>query len=67
MRKRFITTISQDAPHSDVGWLDLDSTAMVEITLEEKEYPIESALVSGEMLGWRAARFWRANHPANFR
>ena len=28
---------------------------MVEVTSEEKEYPVESALVSGEMQGWRAA------------
>jgi len=26
----------------------------VEVTSEEKEYPVESALVSGEMRGWRA-------------
>jgi hypothetical protein len=55
MRKRLITTTSQDAPHFDVGWLDLDSAAMVEVTSEEKEYPVESALVSGEVQGWRAA------------
>jgi hypothetical protein len=39
----------------DEGWLDLDRTAVVEVTSEEKEYPVESALVSGEMRGWRAA------------
>ena len=55
MRKRLITTTSQDAPHFDEGWLDLDSAAMVEVTSEEKDYPVESALVSGEMRGWRAA------------
>jgi hypothetical protein len=40
---------------SDEGWLDLDSAATVEVTSEAKEYPVESALVSGEMRGWRAA------------
>jgi len=55
MRKRLITTTSQDAPHLDVGCLDLDNTAIVEVTSEEKEYPVESALVSGETRGWRAA------------
>jgi len=55
MRKRLITTTSQNAPHLDKGWLDLDSAAMVEVTSEAKEYPVESALVSGEMRGWRAA------------
>ena len=29
--------------------------AVVEVTSEEKEHPVESALVSGEMRGWRAA------------
>jgi hypothetical protein len=55
MRKRLITTASQDAPHLDEGWLDLDSAATVEVTSEAMEYPVESAMVSGEMLGWRAA------------
>jgi len=55
MRKRLITPISQDAPPLDEGWLDLDRVAVVEVTSEEKEHPVESALVSGEMRGWRAA------------
>jgi hypothetical protein len=55
MRKRLITTTSQNTPHLDKGWLDLDSAARVEVTSEAKEYPVESALVSGEMRGWRAA------------
>jgi hypothetical protein len=55
MRKRLITKTSQNAPHLDKGWLDLDSEATVEVTSEAKEYPVESALVSGEMWGWRAA------------
>jgi hypothetical protein len=55
MRKRLITTTSQNTPHLDKGWLDLDRAARVEVTSEAKEYPVESALVSGEMRGWRAA------------
>jgi hypothetical protein len=55
MRKRLITPIPQDAPHLDEGWLDLDRAAVVEVTSEDKEYPVESALVAGEMRGWRAA------------
>jgi hypothetical protein len=57
MRKRLITPIPQDSPHLDEGWLDLDGAATVEVTSEAKEYPVESALVSGEMRGWRAADF----------
>ena len=55
MRKRLITPSPQDAPFLDEGWLDLNAAAMVEVTSEDKEYPVESALVSGEMRGWRAA------------
>jgi hypothetical protein len=55
MRKRLITTIPQDVPPLDEGWLNLDGAAVVEVTSEEKEYPVESALVSGETRGWRAA------------
>src|SRR2546425_9362514 len=55
MRKRLITTIPQDAPPRDEGWLDLDGAAVVEVTSEEKDYGIDSALVSGESQGWRAA------------
>jgi hypothetical protein len=39
----------------DEGWLDLDSAASVEVTSEDKDYPVESALVAGDMRGWRAA------------
>jgi hypothetical protein len=55
MRKRPITPIPQDAPHLEEGWLDLDRAAVVEVTSEERDYPVESALVAGEMRGWRAA------------
>jgi XRCC1 N terminal domain len=55
MRKRLITPISKDAPAVNTGWLDLNSAAVVEVTSEDKEYPVESALISEEMRGWRAA------------
>ena len=51
MRKRLITPIPQDAPLRDEEWLDLDGAAVVEVTSEEKDYPVESALVPGEMRG----------------
>jgi len=55
MRKRLITPIPQGTPFVDEGWLNLDSLAVVEVASEEKEYPVEAALVSGKMQGWRAA------------
>jgi hypothetical protein len=54
MRKRLITPIPQNVPLPDEGWLNLDGAAVVEVTSEEKDYPVESALVSGQMMGWRA-------------
>jgi hypothetical protein len=55
MRKRLITPSPQDAAAHHEGWLDLDRLTVVEVTSEDKEHPIESALVSGETRGWRAA------------
>src|SRR5438132_14043925 len=55
MRKRLITPIPQDAPPREEGWLDLDRAASVEVTSEEKDYGIDSALVSAETRGWRGA------------
>jgi len=55
MRKRLITLIPQAGAPRDEGWLDLDREGVVEVTSEDKEYPVEAALISGEMRGWRAA------------
>jgi hypothetical protein len=55
MRKRLITPSPQAGTLHDEGWLDLDAIAVVEVTSEEKEYPVEGALVAGDMRGWRAA------------
>jgi hypothetical protein len=55
MRKRLITPNPHETPSPNEDWLDLDSAAVVEVTSEEKGYHVESALVSGESQGWRAA------------
>jgi hypothetical protein len=55
MRKNLIAPIPQTASDPDEGWLDLDGAALVEVTSEDKEYPVESAPVSGGTQGWRAA------------
>jgi hypothetical protein len=55
MRKRLITASPQAGTLHDEGWLDLDREAVVEVTSEEKDYPVEAALVAGQILGWRAA------------
>jgi hypothetical protein len=53
MRKRLITPTPPTVRSHAEGWLDVERAAVVEITSEEKDYPIESAFVSGP--GWRAA------------
>jgi len=55
MRKRLFTPTPQGIRPHDEGWLDLDRAASVEVTSEEKDHRIDSALVSGETQGWRAA------------
>jgi hypothetical protein len=55
MRKRLITPTPQDTPAPNEQWLDLESAAVVEVTSEEKGYPVESALVSGETVRNKAA------------
>jgi hypothetical protein len=55
MRKRLFTPTPQDVQPQDEGWLDLDRAASVEVTSEEKDYGIESALVSREAQGRHAA------------
>ncbi len=55
MHKRVFTPTTPGIRPYDEGWLDLDRAASVEVTSEEREYGIDSALVSGETQGWRAA------------
>jgi hypothetical protein len=55
MRKNLIAPIPQTAPAPDEGWLDVDAVALVEVTSEDGDYPVESALVPGGTQGWRAA------------
>jgi hypothetical protein len=54
LRKRLITPSPQDAVPRDEGWLDFDRAAVVEVTSEENEYPVEAALGEGDTRGWRA-------------
>jgi hypothetical protein len=55
MRKRILASTSRNAPPLEQEWLDLERTASVEITSEDDAFPIESALLSREKRGWRAA------------
>src|SRR6266702_8629287 len=55
MRKRLITPTVETVRSRGEGWLDVERAAIVEFTSEDKDYPVESAFVSGEARGWRAA------------
>ena len=55
MRKRLITPTQGTVRTQGKGWLDVERAAMVEITSEEKDFPVESAFASEEAQGWRAA------------
>jgi hypothetical protein len=55
MRKRQILLTAQTAPPSHQAWLEIDRTASVEVTSEEEDHPIESALLGKDGQGWRAA------------
>lgn len=55
MHKRVLPANSRcDLPASG-SWLDAEKVAEVEISSEDPEHPIESALISGAGEGWRAA------------
>jgi len=55
MRKRVISPTPEIVRSRAEGWLDLERAAIVEITSEDKDYPVESAFALGETRGWRAA------------
>ncbi len=57
MRKTVIDPATVQAePRTEPKWLDLEEMAKVEVTSEDPSSPIESALVSGNGPGWRAAQ-----------
>lgn len=56
MRKQVIGSVPDSTPRSDPGWMNLEQLAQVEISSEDPEYPIESALQPGAAQGWRAAQ-----------
>jgi hypothetical protein len=55
MRKRLITPTPETVRSRAEGWLDVERAAIVEITSEEKDFPVASIFASGETRGWRAA------------
>ena len=55
MRKRIIQHDTQaTSSDDDQDWLDLEHLVQVELTSEDSEYPIDSALTMNSGPGWRA-------------
>ena len=56
MRKRIVGPHhTQQGRQSDKGWLDLEQIATVEVTSEDRNFPIEYAFRSNDGPGWRAS------------
>ena len=56
MRKRIIGCSPRDPSPAAQLWLDLESLVQVEVTSEDTDHAIESALIPGAGSGWRAAQ-----------
>ncbi len=56
MRKRIIGHGPREVEAAGHGWLDLERLAQVEITSEDVNHPIESALIQSIGPGWQAAQ-----------
>jgi hypothetical protein len=55
MRKRLITPPPETVRTRGGGGLDVERAAIVEVTSEDKDFPVELACVPGDSRGWRAA------------
>jgi hypothetical protein len=55
MRKCPFTPAPPDARFERDHPIDLSTVAIVEVTSEEKDHPVEAALIPGESKGWRAS------------
>jgi hypothetical protein len=55
MRKRIITPTPETIRTCGEGWLDVERAAVVEVTSEDNDFPVEAAFASEDSRGWRAA------------
>ena len=54
--RKLIATTGTAAAHAQEDWLNLERAATVEVTSEDKDFPIESSLSIKPGQGWRAAQ-----------
>ncbi len=45
MRKRLITPTPETIRTREEGWLDVERAAVVEVTSEDKDFPVEATFV----------------------
>lgn len=55
MRKRIIAHNAEEDASTGAAWLDLGRISRAELTSEDAEYPIESAVTTMAAGGWRAS------------
>jgi hypothetical protein len=55
VRKSQVTRVPQNGPLHGQAWIDVDQIASVEVSSEDADCPIESALLLDGKRGWRAA------------
>jgi XRCC1 N terminal domain len=55
VRKRLINPTAEPPGTPGQAWLDLEHAAVVEVTSEDKDFPVESVFASEDARGWRAA------------
>jgi hypothetical protein len=55
VRKRLINPTAERLGTLGESWLDLQRAAVVEVTSEDEDFPVESAFGSEDARGWRAA------------
>ena len=55
MRKHIINPTTERSETPGQGWLNLEHAAVVEVTSEDKDFPVELAFASEDARGWRAA------------
>jgi hypothetical protein len=55
MRKRIISAEAQQVPATTYSWLDIEQLAQVEISSEDSDAPVESAINDDSDRSWRAS------------
>lgn len=55
MRKQLLNPEPTPAPQPEGDWLDLEAIALVQVSSESPQHPVENALLPARVGGWRAA------------